>query len=171
MLKFNSIILALLLATLSLTIFGCTSSTSTTVDELNLKIAKLEKEIEDIEDIEEYHSKSYLVRSHLDIESRKVYKAFENKDIDTLKEMTTKDTVFLSDEVIFNYDNSMSDIKFNSFGGSLTLRQRWYDLSLDYETFMTGYEIIREGVEFIPVINFTFVIEDGQWKLCFITTE
>lgn len=168
MLKFNSIILALLLATFSLSILGCTSSTSTTVDELNLRIAELEKEIEATQ---EYHSKSYLIRNHLDIESRKVYKAFENQDITTLKEMTTEDTVFLSDEVIFNYDNSTSYISFKAFGGSPTLRQRWYDLSPDYETFDTGYEIIREGAENIPVINFTFVIEDGQWKLCFITNE
>ena len=168
MLKYNSIILALLLATLSFAIFGCTSSTSITVDELNLRIVELEKEIENIE---EYHSKSYEVRNHLDIESRNIYKAFENKDVTTLKEKTTKDTVFHLDEIIFAYDNSTSYIKLDSFGGSPTLRQRWYDLSSDYKTFMTGYEIIRQDSESIPVINFTFVIEDGEWKLCFITNE
>ena len=168
MLKYNSIILVLLLATLSFTIFGCTSSTSITVDELNLRIVELEKEIENIE---EYHSNSYEVRNHLDIESRNIYKAFENKDVTTLKEKTTKDTVFHLDEIIFAYDNSTSYIKLDSFRDSPTLRQRWYDLSSDYKTFMTGYEIIHEDYESIPVINFTFVIEDGEWKLCSITNE
>lgn len=167
MLNFRVFLLFCTSLAIGFTLFGCSPS-SNNIDELNLRIAELERENAAIK---EHCSETYRLRNELDIKARKIYKALETQDIDTLKEEVSKNTKVLSDSILFDNEYGKYHFKFSPSDKLPVLRQRWYELSPDQETFSTGYEILWEDTEYMPVISFTFSKEEGEWKLVFITTE
>ncbi len=140
-------------------------------------IAKLELKINELEgesaSIKEHYSQANNVRNTLDIKSRKIYDALKAKDTDFLKTVVSQNAEVLSDGILFHREHPKKFYlsKYYTLDTPFVLRQRFYMLSSDKEIFTTGYEILMKDLENIPVVNFTFIKEEGKWKLSFITEE
>ncbi|SCZ02360.1 hypothetical protein [Alkaliphilus peptidifermentans] len=135
----------------------------------------LENQIEELEEesraIKEHYKTEYELRNLLDIKSRKIYKAIEKKDLITLEAEISEKTQIFSDKVIFREDNKDIIYDFQNSELSSALRQRYYELSADKSTFITGYEMLFPNAESIPVIIMTYIYENGDWKLSSIVFE
>ena len=139
-------------------------------------ITTLKNRIEELEienqAIKEHYKTEYELRNGLDLKARKIYDAMEEKDLDTLQKAVTSSAEVLEDRMVFNSDN-MENVYDFSYSSEVpfVLRQRYYELSPDKRTFVTGYEIIIKGAEQIPVITMIFTYENGKWKLSNLLPE
>lgn len=136
----------------------------------DVEITMLENRIEELEmeneAIKEHYKTEYEQRNVLDLMSREIYDAMKEKDLDRLKKSVTSGTEVLEDKIVFKIGNIESIYDFSHISEvPRVLRQRYYNLSPDKETFTTGYEIIIQDAEYIPVITMVFSYENERWKL------
>lgn len=139
------------------------------------ELTKLENRIKELETeneaIKEHCKAEYELRNVLDLKARKIYDAMEEKDLDALQNAVTSSAEILEDKIVFK--NNMKNVYDFSYSSQVpfVLRQRYYELSPDKKTFVTGYEIIIKGAEQIPVIIMIFTDENGKWKLSNLLSE
>lgn len=134
-------------------------NTEKELKEISSKLKDKEKEIEMIK---LQYKTEYESRNIIDIKARKIYESFINRDIDYLKSEVSSGVKVENDKI--TYENGYIYI-LTERNDDFVLRQRHYTLNEDKTKFITGYEILLNNVEFIPVYNFEFVNENGEWKL------
>lgn len=130
-------------------------------DLINIKLELNEKN-EELEIFKLHYKMEYEARNLIDIKVRKIFDALMNQDIDILKSEVSSKVIVENEKIVFengyNYNLLKDDYIY-------VLRQRHYSLNENNLNFFTGYEIINENWEFLPVYNFDFVNENGEWKL------
>lgn len=127
--------------------------------EINFKLEEKENENEMIK---LQHKMESETRNVIDIKARRIYDAFIHREIEYLKNEVSSDVKVENEKITF--ENGYV-YKLDERNDDFVLRQRYYFLNEDRTTFVTGYEILMENVEFVPVYNFEFINENGDWKL------
>lgn len=130
--------------------------------ELKEMSMKFEDKENEFERFKLHFMTEYDSRNLIDIKSRQIYDAFINQDIEYLKSEVSNSVKVENEKILFENGYVFSlGIKHENY----VLRQRYYILNEDETKFETGYEILMENVEFVPVYNFEFIKENGEWKL------
>lgn len=126
---------------------------------LLVKIENIEKELEMLK---LQYKAEYESRNIIDIKTRKIYDSFINRDIEYLKSEVSSGVIVENDKITFENGYMYLLTEKNE---DFVLRQRHYSLNEDKTKFITGYEILLNDAESIPVYNFEFINENGEWKL------
>ncbi len=140
---------------------------------LLVKIENTEKELKEISTklkdketeldmLKLQYKTEYESRNIIDIKARKIYDSFINRDIEYLKSEVSSGVIVENDKITFENGYMYLLTEKNE---DFVLRQRHYSLNEDKTKFITGYEILLNNAESIPVYNFEFINENGEWKL------
>jgi len=177
------IFLYVLMIFLSLsTLTGCTPSnreevnaaeTETENEQMKEELEILQKENKELKEKFEHVLKEnedlYGLRNDLDIKAHQVINAIKNSDTETLKKLVSKNVTVEYNRMITKEEGQNIEYIY-SFSEGDTIRQRAFFLDADRKTYISIYETIYPKSEFFNSIEFTFVLEDGEWKLRTILT-
>lgn len=127
-----------------------------------LKLDELKSANESLKMLKLQHEIEYETRNMVDIQAREIYDAIVHRNSEYLKSQVSNSVKVENDKITFEngYVYTLTDRS-----QAFVLRQRYFFLNEDHSKFLTGYEIILDNVEFVPVYNFEFTNENGEWKL------
>lgn len=166
--------LALMCLLIIVFIVGCAQQER----DLKVENEQLKSRIQELEEIVESHSyelekcqKLYELRNIIDIKSRKIVSALNDRNIDVLKEELADNISIKEDALIIEYEGYTTEEAFLDNDVDFEkLRQRYYLLD-DKERFITGYEVESATTDDRCVLVFTFIEDSSGWKLCNIERD
>lgn len=126
-------------------------------DYLLERIRNMQKEYEDL----------YTLRNHLDLRAHQIIKAMKEPDTETLKGLVSSDVTIKEDRMITKDKTQLIEYEFSFKNGEI-IRQRAF--SLHDTQYISIYETIHPENDFTNSIEFTFILENGEWKLRTILT-
>lgn len=160
--KRNILLLAILLVLLSIFTYLKTNELKDIKDEnISLKI-KINEQKYEYEKLKNHYRIEYENRNLLDIKARRIYDALRSLDVDYLKTEIATGVLIDIDKITFENGNLY---EFSKTSNKYSLRQRYYELSEDQLSFITGYEVIVESEDSITVCIMKFSFQDNDWKL------
>ena len=160
--KRNSAFLVILLVILSIFTYIKTNELKETRDEnISLKI-KIDEQNYEYEKLKNKYRIEYEIRNLVDIKARGIYDALMSSDIDYLKTKIAMGVLIDNDNITFENGNLYS---FSETSKKYSLRQRYFELSEDNLSFITGYEVIVESVDSITICIMAFTYQENDWKL------
>ncbi len=160
--KRNSAFLVILLVILSIFTYIKTNELKETRDEnISLKI-KIDEQNYEYEKLKNKYHIEYEIRNLVDIKARSIYDALMSSDIDYLKTEIAMGVLIDNDKITFENGNLYT---FSETSKKYSLRQRYFELSEDNLSFITGYEVIVESVDSISICIMAFSYQVNDWKL------
>ena len=158
----KTIVLLILLMILSVFTYIKLDQEKKSSENSKLLLVKIENIEKELEMLKLQYKAEYESRNIIDIKTRKIYDSFINRDIEYLKSEVSSGVIVENDKITFENGYMYLLTEKNE---DFVLRQRHYSLNEDKTKFITGYEILLKNAESIPVYNFEFINENGEWKL------
>lgn len=136
-------------------------------EELKKRQEEIDYLLKKSKQVKEENEDLYVLRNLLDLRAHQIVKAIKESDLETLKGFVSRDVTVEIDRMITKDKTQLieSDL---SFEENEIIRQRAY--SLQDTQYISIYETVYPEHEFTNSIEFTFALEDGEWKLRTILT-
>lgn len=156
------LLLAMMLVMFSIFTYLITNEQKDIKEENERLINKIEEQEKAFEKLKNHYRVEYENRNIVDIKARSIYDALKSMNIEYLKTEVATGVSIDNDKITFGNGNFY---EFSKVNNKYSLRQRFYELSEDELSFVTGYEVIVESEDSISVCIMEFEYEENDWKL------